>query len=100
MRAQGWFQRRRVGLGWRPAAWQGWLTTLVSAAAVILIFAAYAIVAPATGGATQPGVRLQPEETHDTDVAAARVVSRLFDRERLIAGRSKHHSLQPDEGVP
>jgi hypothetical protein len=63
-----WFRRRSVGLGWRPATWQGWLITLVTAGLVIgvlalmrnsaerfpiviLIFALYAVVALLTGGA-------------------------------------------------
>ena len=63
-----WFRRRRVGLGWRPVSWEGWLTTVVAVALVIgvlalmhgssaripiviLIVAAYAVVALATGGA-------------------------------------------------
>ena len=67
MGSRQWFRRRRIGLGWRPAGWQGWLITLVAVAAVItvlallrtsparipvviLIIAAYAVVALATGG--------------------------------------------------
>ena len=67
--ARPWFRRRRVGLGWRPVSWQGWLITAVAAACVIgaltltgasaaripvviLICAVYAIVALATGGRT------------------------------------------------
>jgi ABC-2 type transport system ATP-binding protein len=63
-----WFRRRSVGFGWRPASWQGWLITGVTVALVIgvvaamrgssarvpiviAIFAVYAIVALATGGA-------------------------------------------------
>jgi ABC-2 type transport system ATP-binding protein len=68
MRSQRWFQRRRVGLGWRPVDWHGWVVTLLAAAAAItvlvllrrsparipvtlVIVAAYAVVALATGGA-------------------------------------------------
>jgi ABC-2 type transport system ATP-binding protein len=66
MRTRPWFRRRRVGLGWRPVTWEGWLvsavalglavvvlTTLRGSARVpflILVLAAYAIVALATGG--------------------------------------------------
>jgi len=62
-----WFRRRRAGLGWRPVSWQGWLVSVLAAAAlvgvfalsgtsariplVVLIVALYAIVALATGGA-------------------------------------------------
>ena len=62
-----WFRRRRVGFGWRPASWQGWLITLLAVAAavvvvvvfrgsavripvLVLIFAFYAVVALLTGG--------------------------------------------------
>jgi ABC-2 type transport system ATP-binding protein len=65
-----WFRRRSVGIGWRPAAWQGWLITVVTLAVVIgvltlmrgsgarvptviLILGLYAIVALLTGGARQ-----------------------------------------------
>ena len=65
--AKPWFRRRRVGLGWRPVTWQGWLVTAVAAGLVIavlaamrassaripiavLILALYAIVALLTGG--------------------------------------------------
>jgi ABC-2 type transport system ATP-binding protein len=64
---RAWFRRRSVGFGWRPAAWQGWLITLASAAllvatvtlvhsanrlpVMIAIVAVYSIVALATGGA-------------------------------------------------
>jgi ABC-2 type transport system ATP-binding protein len=62
-----WFRRRRVGLGWRPVSWQGWLVSGVAAVLVvvaivllhtsaripivILIVAVYAVVALLTGGA-------------------------------------------------
>ena len=66
--AKPWFRRRRVGLGWRPATWQGWAVTVAAVATavvavellrrsparvpvVILVIALYAIVAFATGGA-------------------------------------------------
>ena len=72
MRSQRWFQRRRAGLGWRPAAWQGWAITLFTAAAMgaalvllrgssarvpiaVAIAAVYTVVALATGG-TRAGV--------------------------------------------
>ena len=68
MSAQRWFQRRRTGLGWQPASWQGWTITLVVVGAlvtavallrgssvrlpvVIAILAAYIVIALATGGA-------------------------------------------------
>jgi ABC-2 type transport system ATP-binding protein len=63
-----WFRRRRVGLGWRPISWQGWLVTAMAAALavgtltllhatsarvpiVILILAVYTVVARLTSGA-------------------------------------------------
>jgi len=62
-----WFRRRRIGFGWRPATWQGWLITAAAAGLVIGTLAAvrgssqrlpivigivalYAVVALATGG--------------------------------------------------
>jgi hypothetical protein len=30
-----WFRRRRIGFGWQPASWQGWLITLAFAVIVI-----------------------------------------------------------------
>ena len=67
MASRQWFRRRRIGLGWRPVSWQGWLITCFVIAAliavlallrtsparipvVILLLAAYAAVALATGG--------------------------------------------------
>jgi ABC-2 type transport system ATP-binding protein len=34
-----WFRRRRVGVGWRPASWQGWLATVLAVAIVIAVIA-------------------------------------------------------------
>jgi ABC-2 type transport system ATP-binding protein len=73
MSSPRWFERRRIGLGLRPAGWQGWLITLVAVAAVvvvltlmrgssaripvtILVVAGYALVALATGGSRSPDV--------------------------------------------
>ena len=78
MSGQRWFQRRRTGLGWQPAGWQGWAITLVVVGAVIAvvvllrgssaripvviaILAAYAVVALATGG-SRPGEVPSPGE--------------------------------------
>src|SRR5512133_1416348 len=65
--AKPWFHRRRVGVGWRPVTWEGWLITLVAVAVVvgvltllhttaripvvIVTVAAYVVVALRTGGA-------------------------------------------------
>ena len=66
--AKPWFRRRRVGLGWRPVSWQGWLVSVVAVGSLvgvlvgmrgsgaripvaILILAVYATVALLTGGA-------------------------------------------------
>ncbi len=68
MMGRPWFRRRRVGLGWRPITWQGWLVTVAAVALavgaltllhasparfpiVILVVAVYAVVALRTGGA-------------------------------------------------
>jgi hypothetical protein len=68
MSERRWFRRRRIGVGWQPASWQGWLITLVMLVAVlgvltrmhhsgarlpivIAIVGVYAIVGLGTGGA-------------------------------------------------
>ncbi len=78
MSAQRWFQRRRTGLGWQPAAWEGWAITLVVVGAVvtvvvllrgssaripvvIAILGVYVVVALATGG-SRPGAVPSPDE--------------------------------------
>ena len=78
MTAQRWFRRRRVGLGWRPITWQGWLITLLTMAGAIaalvvlrgsaaripiaiLILGGYAIVALATGGGRQSDQAVRAE---------------------------------------
>jgi ABC-2 type transport system ATP-binding protein len=78
MSAQRWFQRRRTGLGWKPAAWEGWAITLVVVGAVvtvvvllrgssaripvvIAILGVYVVVALATGG-SRPGAVPSPDE--------------------------------------
>src|SRR5512132_1066902 len=33
--AKPWFRRRRVGIGWRPVTWEGWLITLVAVVLVV-----------------------------------------------------------------
>jgi hypothetical protein len=32
-----WFRRRRVGFGWRPVSWQGWLITLLAVTAAVVV---------------------------------------------------------------
>src|SRR6476620_6512667 len=106
MSSQRWFQRRRTGLGWQPAGWQGWAITLVVVGAVlavvvvlrassaripvvIAIFAAYAVIALATGG-SRPGEGPSPGERPRTGGSDAGVGG---DEQRealgtLTAGRS------------
>jgi ABC-2 type transport system ATP-binding protein len=78
--AKPWFRRRRVGLGWRPVAWQGWLVSVVAVGSLvgvlagmrgsgarvpvaIVILAVYATVALLTGGARASGAEavVEPE---------------------------------------
>jgi hypothetical protein len=33
-RHRPWFRRRRIGFGWTPVTWQGWVITLVVAVSV------------------------------------------------------------------
>jgi ABC-2 type transport system ATP-binding protein len=80
MRSRSWFRRRRAGVGWRPVSWQGWLVTLLAISGVvavlallrasperiplaILVLAAYAIVALATGGSRRLADESRPELT-------------------------------------
>ena len=32
-----WFRRRRIGFGWRPVSWQGWVITLLAVAAAVVV---------------------------------------------------------------
>jgi ABC-2 type transport system ATP-binding protein len=66
MAQRPWFRRRRVGFGWRPVTWEGWLVSGAALALVVavlatlrgstripivvLVVAVYAIVALARGG--------------------------------------------------
>lgn len=34
---RGWFAPKRVGYGWRPVTWQGWLITVAPGAIVLLV---------------------------------------------------------------
>jgi len=85
MRSQRWFQRRRIGLGWRPVDWHGWVVTLLAAAAAIavllllrrsparipvalVIVAAYAVVALATGGARRAEEAPATDEPFDGEL--------------------------------
>ncbi len=80
-----WFRRRRVGFGWRPVSWQGWLVTLlaVTAAVVVVVVsrgsaaripalvavvALYSIVALLTGGRLSDDT---PPSTDDAEPPAA-----------------------------
>ncbi|HUK45126.1 MAG TPA: ABC transporter ATP-binding protein [Gaiellaceae bacterium] len=113
MSAQRWFQRRRTGVGWRPAAWQGWVITLAVVGAVvavvvllrgssaripvvIAIIAAYVVVALATGGSRPGEVRSPGERPIESESDAG--VGGDEQREALgtlTAGRSAAGS--PDE---
>jgi ABC-2 type transport system ATP-binding protein len=90
-----WFRRRRVGLGWRPVAWQGWAITFVAvgaAAAVlallrgsparipiaILILAAYALVALVSGGARAQTAASPTGDAEPVD-ASAEIPRRRLD---------------------
>jgi ABC-2 type transport system ATP-binding protein len=110
MSAQRWFERRRTGLGWRPVSPQGWAITLAVVGAVaavvfllrgssaripvvIAIFAAYAVVALATGGSRRgepsPG-ELPSEDKGDAGVGGDEQREALGT---LTAGRPATGSL-------
>jgi ABC-2 type transport system ATP-binding protein len=108
-----WFERRRVGFGWRPVAWQGWLVTILAAAGLVavltllrgssariplavLIVAAYAVVALATGGSkAAPAPRPDEAPTEaglETDGSAD---DRRQALRRLTSGRRASTSGEP-----
>ncbi|MGZ4415495.1 MAG: ATP-binding cassette domain-containing protein, partial [Gaiellaceae bacterium] len=86
-----WFRPRRVGLGWRPVAWQGWLSSGIAVAGaiavltilhksgarvpiVIAIFAVYAMVALLTGARTADAApAVEPEPMVDAPEETARL---------------------------
>src|ERR1700674_4464825 len=113
MRSQQWFQRRRVGFGWRPADWRGWVVTLLAVAAtiavlillrgssaripvMILIVAAYVVVALATGG-TRPAEEAPAadEPTGGEAITSVGVVEQRLALRTLTSGRASTSS--PDE---
>jgi ABC-2 type transport system ATP-binding protein len=106
-----WFRRRRIGVGWRPTSWQGWLITAVAVAAVvavvtllrgssarvpvvIAIAAGYAIVALATGG-LQASAVAPPDEPQDDEAATALGSAEQRQALRALAGRAP-----PEAGGP
>jgi ABC-2 type transport system ATP-binding protein len=92
-----WFRRRRVGLGWRPVSWQGWLVTVLTCAIVIaviallhsseripiaiLVVAGYAVVALSTGG-----TRTEPERATGEPGPTADTADPEVSRVRTHAG--------------
>jgi ABC-2 type transport system ATP-binding protein len=113
MRSQRWFQRRRVGFGWRPADWHGWAITVLAVTALIaslvllhgssaripvtiLIVAAYAVVALATGGARhREEIPADHRPIRDDPEPGVNVVAQ---REALDALTSRRRSTSsPDE---
>jgi len=112
MTSPHWFQRRRAGLGWRPASWQGWLITALAVSAVIavlalfrgspvrvpiviLILAVYAVIALATGGSRSPDVALPAEPSSNAEPAAD--VSKDEQRQALRSLASRRPSLGAGE---
>src|SRR5580693_8676526 len=110
MRSHRWFQRRRVGLGFRPADWHGWAITLFAVAAVIavlvllrtstaripvtiLIVVAYAVVALATGGA-RPGeeARAADQPTEGEPETGVNLVKQRQALRALTSGRGSTSS--------
>jgi ABC-2 type transport system ATP-binding protein len=89
MAQRQWFQRRRIGFGWRPSDWHGWVITVIAAAAVIAtlallrtsparipitiaIVAAYAVIAIATGGTRVVEVAVPAEEPSESEARGGR----------------------------
>ena len=73
-------------MGFRPVSWQGWLVTLVALGLVLGVLALLRGSVPLAIGLALALLA--------ADVAAWRVVSRLFDRERLIAGTRGRHRYE------
>jgi ABC-2 type transport system ATP-binding protein len=112
-----WFRRRKVGLGWRPVTWQGWLVTVAAVALavgalaalrgsparvpiVILIVAVYTAVALATGGAGRAGATAAAAQDQpvDDEAEAAIGVGGVEQRLALRALTSARVSTgSPDE---
>src|SRR5258708_21210904 len=110
MRSRRWFQRRRVGLGWRPADRHGWAITLFAIVAVIavlvllrtsaaripvtiLIVAAYAVVALATGGARRgQGTPAADQPTEGEPETRVSVVEQQQALAALSSGRASRSS--------
>jgi ABC-2 type transport system ATP-binding protein len=103
MSTKRWFQRRRTGLGWRPASREGWAITLVVVGAVVVvvvllrgssaripiliaILAAYAIVAFATGG-SKPAEAPAPAELPSESDGGVRGVEQREALDTITAGR-------------
>jgi ABC-2 type transport system ATP-binding protein len=104
MTSPDWFRRRRIGFGWRPASWQGWLITAVAVAAVvavatllrgsaarvpiiILVVAGYAIVGLATGGSRFSAVA-PPDDPPGDESATALGSSEQRQALQALAARS------------
>jgi ABC-2 type transport system ATP-binding protein len=101
-----WFRRRRVGFGWRPITWQGWLVTLVAVALavgaltflhassarapiVILIVAIYAVVALATGGVRPAEAAAREDQPTDGETEmGVRGVEQRLALQALTSGRA------------
>ena len=90
MAARSWFRRRRAGFGWRPAAWQGWAVRVAQQVATLASIPllgftsliSFQVIKPSIPLAVGLGLVLLA-----VDVGAWRVLARIFNRERLIAGR-------------
>jgi ABC-2 type transport system ATP-binding protein len=108
-----WFRRRRVGVGWRPIRWQGWVVTVVAAALagaaptllhassaripiVILVVAVYAVVALATGGAkTGEAASSQDRQADDETGGGVSTAEQRVALHALTPGRVRRGA--PDE---
>src|SRR6185437_8387878 len=109
MRSQTWFQRRRIGFGWRPASWQGWLVTLLAAGGLvavltllrgssarapiaILVVAVYSGVALATGGTRTAEVAPPEEMTSEGELGVSGAEQR-----QALRGLTSRAARSPEE---
>jgi ABC-2 type transport system ATP-binding protein len=111
MGSKRWFQRRRIGFGWRPASWQGWVITAVALTAAvavlvllrgssarvpiaILIVTAYALIALATGG-TRPAEAPSPAEAPgEEELGSAASDEERREALRMLTARRSENGSQ------
>src|SRR5580704_13897944 len=107
-----WFRRRRIGIGWQPASWEGWLATALAVGGeigvlaalrhtsariplAILIAALYTMLALVSGGrrAAEPVTAL--ESGPETGAELERMASPLRARSTASAPPARREPQAP-----